>query len=1217
MPSNFDFLRTSRPEFYESATEAERTVHPSPRGACVVARYCLEQAVIWLYDHDDGLRKPLGDNLAQLLYEPSFTQNLARGLDVKVQLVHKLGNQAAHRAQKLTAADAQKSVAALHSFLYWLAKYYGDDSSGKLPPLVFRPELLPKPDKKGADLTPEQLVALEKKLAERDAELAAHRENLAAELARAEARERDLQKAATELAAAQAELREREQKLGDNVVALDAAERAAQAHAAALQAREAELAEARRLVDELRAQQAEERRKVASRRAERVAAEPFALDPRDEAETRAQLIDVMLREAGWPVGQAGTFEVPVTLADGSPGAADYVFWSEDGRPLIVVEAKKTTADATRGKTQAERYADALGRQHGQRPVIFYTNGHTIYLWDDARGYPPRAVAGFYTPKEIASLIARRASQRPLDAIHPDPKIAGREYQLRALRAVAERFDRHRQRRALLVMATGTGKTRTAAAFIDMLQRAGWARRVLFLADRVTLVRQTVGELRKHLPHNTIVDLTETEDGGAPIVVSTYPTMLNRLEHPVAGQRLYSPGSFDLVIIDEAHRSVYQRYRALLEYFDGLLLGLTATPRDEVDRDTYALFHLAGGDPTFSYELEDAVRDGFLVPPKCKRVPFRFLLKGITYDQLGPDEQAEYETKLTDSDGKLPRQVDPAALNRWLFNIDTVDKALQHLMQHGIKVDRGERLGKTIIFARSVAHAKFIVERFDYHYPNLGGKFARVIVSEDSMSESLVDDFKEKDKQPTIAVSVDMLDTGVDVPEIVNLVFFKPVFSRVKFSQMLGRGTRPCPDLFGPGEHKKEFLVFDLCSVFDFFKQQDALAERETPVVASPSTRLFRGRLELLRRLAARPEPAAEETALLTELRDDLHRQVAGMRHENFFVRPHWPTVRRFVERPRWDRLDELDLQELREHLAALPSEHAEGNPDARDFDLRCVALQIALLDNAKSLAAQIEEMVDIAGRLLEKRAIPQIAARQQFITALQDEATWQRATVGFIEQVRRELRLLVGFLDPRSKRPPVYTNFEDELLLDDPAESDADVPTFTFTGDLYRRRVTQFIRDHQDHLTIAKLRTNKPLTPADLDELERMLLAADVGENKEKLATLYGALGSLPAFIRNLVGLDRAAASEAFSHFLSAPGRTLTSAQSNFIREVINFLTHQGLMDIGALYEPPFTDLHTEGPEGLFADPDIDVLVHIIRTINTNAHFPANAPPDDESQRSS
>jgi type I restriction enzyme R subunit len=1212
MTSNFDFLRTSRPEFYESATEAERTVHPSPRGACLVARHCLEQAVHWLYDHDDSLRRPLSDNLAALLYERSFTENLDRGIEDKIQIVHKLGNNAAHRNHKLTAADAQRSVAALHGFLYWLARYYGPDDR-PVPSQVFRPELLPRPAGKGADLTPEQLAALEKKLAERDAQLAAHQQTLSSELARAEARERELQAAIADLAAAQAELRARDERLGDNVVALDAAERAAQAQAAALQAREAELIETRRQLDALREQQAAERKEVAARRAERAAVDPFVADPRDEAETRAQLIDIMLREAGWPVGQEGTYEVPVTLADGSPGAADYVFWADDGQPLIVVEVKKTSVDAARGKNQAERYADALERQHGQRPVLFYTNGHDIFLWDDARGYPPRKVAGFYTPKEIQALIARRTSQHSLESIQPDLRIAGREYQLRALRAVAERFERDRQRRALLVMATGTGKTRTAAALIDMLQRAGWARRVLFLADRITLVRQAAGQLRKHLPHNTVVDLTETDDNGAPIVVSTYPTMIGRLEHPVHGQRLYSPGSFDLVIIDEAHRSVYQRYRVLLEYFDGLLLGLTATPRDEVDRDTYALFHLAGGDPTFAYELDDAVRDGFLVPPKGKRVPFRFMLQGITYDQLKLEEQAEYEEKLADDRGKVPRQVDAAALNRWLFNADTVDRALKHLMEHGIKVDRGERLGKTIIFARSVPHARFIVQRFDHHYPHLAGKFARVIVSEDTFAESLVDDFRDPAKQPTIAVSVDMLDTGVDIPEVVNLVFFKPVFSRVKFSQMLGRGTRPCPDLFGPGKHKQEFLVFDLCSVFDFFKQLDALAERETQVVASPSTRLFRGRLELLRRLAARTEPTAGEAELLTALRDELHRQVAGMHHDNFFVRPHWPVVRRYAERERWDRLDELDLHGLREQLAALPSEHAEANPDARDFDLRCVALQVALLDGARSLPAQIEEMVDIASRLLDKRAVPQVAARQRFLESLQEEATWKVATVAFIEKVRCELRQLVVFLDPRSKRPPVYTNFEDRLLLDSPGESDAEVPFFAFTGDLYRRRVTQFIRDHQDHLTIAKLRTNKPLTPADLDELERLLLGADVGESKDKLATLYGELGSLPAFIRSLVGLDRAAVNDAFAAFLGDPGRALTSAQANFLRQIVDYLTRQGVMDIDALYEPPFTDLHAEGPEGLFPEPDVDALVYIIRGINANANFPAPAnesPPD-------
>jgi type I restriction enzyme R subunit len=1204
MPSNFDFLRTSRPEFHESATEAERTVHASPRGACVVARYCLEQAVIWVYSHDEDLRRPLGDNLATLIYEPSFVENLARGLDLKVQLVHKLGNTAAHRNQKLTAADAQKSVAALHSFLFWLAKYYGPDDR-PLPPQaqVFRPELLPRPAGKGVDLTPEQLAALEKKLAERDTQLAAHQQSLTAELARAEAREAELQKLAEAArrrpgraprARAEARRQRRRPRRG----------RARRpGRAAELAAREAELAAARGEADSLRERVAADRKRIAAVRAERVAADPLTFD---EAETRAQLIDVMLREAGWPVEQDGVREVPVKLADGSTGFADYVFWSASGLPLAVIEAKKTSVDATRGKNQAEAYADALERKHGQRPVLFYTNGHKIFLWDDARGYPPRPVAGFYTPKEIETLIARRGTQLPLAGIQPDSRIAGREYQLRALRAVAERFERDRHRRALLVMATGTGKTRTAAALIDMLQRAGWARRVLFLADRITLVRQTVGEFRKHLPHNTVLDLTESEDTGAPIVVSTYPTMLGRLERPVAGQRLYSPGSFDLVIIDEAHRSVYQRYRALLEYFDGFLLGLTATPRDEVDRDTYALFHLESGDPTFSYELADAVADGHLVPAKGKRVPFRFLLKGITYDQLKAEEQAEYESKLGETDGKLPRQIDPAALNRWLFNQDTVDKALQFLMEHGIKVDGGEQLGKTIIFARSVPHARYIVERFDHHYPRLAGTFARVIVSEDPLVETLVDKFKERDKQPTIAVSVDMLDTGVDVPEIVNLVFFKPVFSRVKFSQMLGRGTRPCPDLFGPGKHKTEFLALDLCSVFDFFRQLEAVAERETPIVASPSTRLFRGRIELLRRLEERPERSPEEAELLTSLRDDLHRQVQGMHHENFFVRPHWPLVRGFAGRERWDRLEPSDLHDLRETLATLPSENADDNPDARDFDLRCVALQIALLEGKRSLPAQIEEMVDLAGRLLEKRAIPQVAAKQAFIESLQNEETWQRASVSFLETVRRELRQLVGFIDPRKKRAPVYTNFEDELLSE-PGGEDADIPLFTFSGDLYRRRVTEFIRGHQDHLTIAKLRANRPLTPADLDELERLLLRADVGESKDKLATLYGEHGSMPAFIRSLVGLDRAAVSEAFSAFMNDPGRTLTATQSNFVRQIIDYLTHQGVMEIGALYEPPFSDHHAQGPEGLFPDPDIDALVHIIRDINSNASFPAPA----------
>ena len=1216
MASNFDFLRTSRPEFHESATEAEKIVHIAPRGACVTARFCLERAVQWLYANDSGLRPPGSDNLAELIYEPTFANNLAPGLQVKVQQIHKLGNIAAHRNQRVRPADALNSLQSLHAFLLWLASYYGAQDN-PLPRVAFNPALLPQPTTQSPrrDLDLAQVAALEKQLTERAAALQAKNQDLQEQVARAEARARELAAAHEAAAAARAEVEAHQALLGENVVALDAAQRELQAKAAALAEREAELSRARAEVAALQARHQAERARYTQLRTQRAAASPLSFD---EADTRAQLIDVMLREAGWDVDDPAHLEVPVTFADGSPGRADYAFFTASGLPLAVIEAKRAREDLARGRTQALLYADALERAHGRRPVIFYTNGLEVALWDDARGYPPRRIGGFYTPAEVETLIARRLSERPLADLQPNPEIAGREYQLRALKAITESFDRERRRRALVVMATGTGKTRVAVALVELLQRAGWARRVLFLADRVALVRQAAATFRRLLPNSTTVDLTLDEDtGSAPVVVSTYPTMLGAVEAPKGGRRLYSPGSFDLVILDEAHRSIYQRYGALLDYFDGRLVGLTATPRDEVDRDTYTLFQLESHLPTFAYELDDAVKHGHLVPPRGKVVPFRFLTQGITYEGLSDQERAEYEAKLTDDDGQLPEAVDPAALNRWLFNLDTIDKALKYILEHGIKIDGGERLGKTIIFARTVAHARLIVERYELHYPKDAGKTAAVIVGEDSKAHALLERFTEPANPLNIAISVDMLDTGVDVPEVVNLVFFRPVFSKIKFYQMLGRGTRTCKDLFGPGEDKTEFLVFDLCGVLDFFKQD--LAERTTPLQASPSTRLFRGRLDLARRLGEHTRTPGE-ASLLTGLRDDLCRTVAGMHRDNFFVRPVWPLVQRFAERARWDKLTAEDHQDLLDKIAALPSDTREDDPAARDFDLRCVALQLAILGNARTLPTQIAAMIAIAGALLEQKGVPPIAAELAYLQHLEAEETWAGATLEMVEEVRRRLRGLVRFID-KKKSSIVYTNFKDELLT----ATDADVPLYAATGALYRRRVTQYIRDHRDHLAIAKLRGNKPLTPTDLQALEDLLLQPGVGETREALADLYRtddnldeAHRTLPAFIRSLVGLDPTAASAAFAEFLNAPRRALNARQQNFIRQIIDYLTNRGVMPIAALYDPPFSHLSATGPDGLFTDPEVTELIAIIQSVNANATPPAaaNTPGRDDAQSS-
>ncbi len=510
------------------------------------------------------------------------------------------------------------------------------------------------------------------------------------------------------------------------------------------------------------------------------------------------------------------------------GFVDYVLWGDDGIPLALVEAKRTRRDPRAGQQQAKLYADCLEAQFGRRPVIFYTNGYEHWLWDDAH-YPPRRVSGFYKKAELELLVQRRTTRKPIATTPISPVIVERYYQTRAIRRIAESFERDRQRKALLVMATGSGKTRTVIALADLLMRANWAKRILFLADRVALVRQASNAFKAFLPDASPVNLLDDPTGDGRVFVSTYPTMMGLIDEAADGQRRFGPGHFDLVVIDEAHRSVFAKYRGIFDYFDSLLVGLTATPKDEIDKNTYSLFDLETGVPTDAYSLEEAVRDGFLVPPEAVSVPLKFQREGIKYDELSDEEKDAYDALEWEDDP--PDVVAAAAVNSWLFNVDTVDKVLAHVMERGIKVAGGDRLGKTIIFAKNQAHADFIAERFDANYPHYRGEFARTITYRTEYAQSLIDAFSAKDKAPHLAISVDMLDTGIDIPEIVNLVFFKLVRSKTKFWQMLGRGTRLCPDLFGPGDDKTKFRLFDYCGNLEYFSQDPPTTEGSVDRVA--------------------------------------------------------------------------------------------------------------------------------------------------------------------------------------------------------------------------------------------------------------------------------------------------------------------------------------------------------------------------------------------------
>ncbi|MDD2600136.1 MAG: DEAD/DEAH box helicase family protein [Kiritimatiellae bacterium] len=939
------------------------------------------------------------------------------------------------------------------------------------------------------------------------------------------------------------------------------------------------------------------RRKLAELRA----ASELRSDTHDysEAQTRRHLIDVDLRRAGWPLDSRRDREYEVVGMPNNQGIgyADYVLWGDDGKPLAVVEAKKSSVNAEAGRQQAKLYADCLETMHGGRPVIFYTNGYVTYLWDDL-AYPPRRVAGFYKQDELARLMLRRAQRRALDVAHIKDEIVNRYYQKRAIGSIAAQFSEpHCQRKSLLVMATGSGKTRIAIALVDLLQRAGWVKRALFLADRISLVKQAVGAFKTHLPQCTPVNLVTERDATGRVYLCTYPTMLGLINESKGSVARFGVGHFDLVIIDEAHRSVYQRYGAIFKYFDALLVGLTATPREQIDKNTYDLFDLEQGVPTDAYELESAVADGYLVPPRVQQVDLKFPREGIEYDDLSEEEKAQWESLDwgdEESGHLIPERVNATAINNWLFNKDTVDKMLQHLMLHGHKVEGGDRLAKTIIFARNHDHAVFIEARFNHHYPHYKGHFARVIDHQATYAQDLIDKFYLRESAPHIAISVDMLDTGIDVPEVANLVFFKPVYSKIKFWQMIGRGTRLSPDLFGPGVDKEDFRVFDFCFNFDFFRENPSGIEGtgSKPLGA----RLFCARVQLLRHLQVTPEKDPE-AKLRRSLAGGLHGEVASMNPDNFIVRMQLESVEHFQDRKVWDALSEGDAERLQREVAMLPTQVDVDEIESRLFDLTALRMQLALAEgDMQRYERQRQRVVEIAMLLEEKSGVPAVRAQLEYLAALQDNGFWEAMDLNGVEEMRLRLRDLMVLLD-KVRRKIVFTDFNDEIMNLRDGEA---IYIPKMTGAQYAKKVKDYLRTHTNDFVIHRLRTNQPLTELDLQGLESTLQQIGEEDGSMLLTGLLAQSGapSLAYFVRSLVGLEREAVQAAFSAFLS--DRSLTPPQIRFVELVIDQLTCRGVMDASALYEPPFSNIHIGGPEGLFAGRErvMDNIFEQLKAVN-------------------
>ena len=1137
MNTNFHFLNNEFPTLSDRTQKAEKLVITDPRTSLIYCRMALEEAVNYMYANDEELETQFDTSLHNLLVQPEFKAQFNHKLYNELFIIKKAGNLAVHN-KNVSDVDAHNAIEAMFYFSKWFAKSYAKNEIESIG--LFNFNLIPKEG--GVTLSRKEIEDLQEKL------------------------NRDLDKYQEEL-----KEKDKEQKK---------------------LAKENELYKKQ---IELLQSQIEQNKKEANK-------EDQEEHPRNETDTRKYLIDVALREAGWDLQGANDKEfkvtnMPTSTNTSGTGYVDYVLWGDDGLPLALVEAKSTLQNATKGENQAQLYADALEQMYGRRPVMYYTNGYQTYLWDDQFYKQARLVHGFYTKAELETLMYRRANRRDIRTAEIDADIAGRFYQMRSIRSIANHFagnDKHSgkligtNRAALLVLATGTGKTRTSIALSKVLLECNWAKRILFLADRTSLVKQAKRNFVKHLPEHTSVNLLEDKDNpDARFAFSTYQTMMNLIDGSRDKEkRFYGVGHFDLIIIDEAHRSIYKKYQAIFEYFDALFLGLTATPIDRIDKNTYHIFGLPDKSPTDAFTFQEAIDHNprFLNPYKSIEVPTKFTKEGIKYEDLSEEEKEQFEDEILDGDKATGNEwIPPAELNKWLFNKPTTLKTLKFILEQGIKKRGGEELGKTIVFAKNRKHAQFLKDMFlELDKELFGNDYVKVITHGEEKAQEFIDRFcdEEKERLPQIAISVDMMDTGIDAPSCVNLVFYKPVKSYAKFWQMIGRGSRLRPNLFGDGKDKTKFLIFDLCGNFEFF--------RENPEGINPSTQksltevLFCLKLKLAEYL--RSNQFKDNSELLeyrATLLEELYNDVATLDLNRFDVKMKLEIIKDFTGENQgvWKSLSKKNINILEKEIASLIKPKQGENDLARFYDKLLYDLIIKQLEtpnNAEFMSAfakSIAKVVNTSNKLLKKTAIPEIKAKEHVLKLPTEEAFWNNDGIAHLENLRLEVRELVKYLDPVDQK--YVTEYENP-----------------FKNNI--KRLEKLINDNQNNVTIKRIRNGEAITKEELNGLEKILFSETL--NKEELEKELGNKLSLTEFVISLLGISEEKVNAAFAQFIN--DNELNPSQIEFLNVIKQFLTVNGKIDPKKLYESPFKEFHALGVDGVFTEQQADKIFKIVENFN-------------------